>query len=254
MGPEEIIDAYRQARRPATEARAGNWDALQRRIDAGEVPRLPRPPRLDVSAPADVVDLGARRRRFLVAATLGLAAALVLVVSAKWRASTARPDGASAPMQAPDQRVRDRPQRAESATTGRATPRQPAPTEPTAVTQSAEAPPASTQTRRPRRPSASPRPPNVDAPGLREEMQLVERAKRALAAGDAAAAWAATEAHAKRFPDGVLAQERFATAIAALCALDREDAAAGQAHRYLAAFGDSHTAQKLAADPCPQKP
>lgn len=255
--PNEIIDAYREARRPGEATRSRNWDAVHQRIDAGETPRLPRPPRLVEAEPTPVVDLGSRRRRWIAAAVLGVAAALVLVVAARWRSSIARPDDARTPMQAPDQRVPSQPQRAGAQTT------EPGPSPPPdaskieqiapVVSPKADAPSTKTPSRQRRRPTDADEPaPGTD--GLRQEMQLVERAKRALAAGDPAAALAATDAHAARFPDGVLAQERFVTAIAAHCALDRVDAAMQQARRYRAAFADSQTAQRLARDPCPKKP
>ncbi|MHB8418107.1 MAG: hypothetical protein ACYDCL_08520 [Myxococcales bacterium] len=79
------------------------------------------------------------------------------------------------------------------------------------------------------RPAASPPP----APGetLAAEQLLLERAHTALDRGDAAAALAATEEHARTFPHGELAEERDALRVQALVALGRlGDGRAAAAH------------------------
>ncbi len=69
--------------------------------------------------------------------------------------------------------------------------------------------------------------------GLSAELALLDRAREALASGDAAGALAATRTHGRRFPHGALAPERESLAIAALCALGRRDAARSRAQRFL---------------------
>jgi hypothetical protein len=59
------------------------------------------------------------------------------------------------------------------------------------------------------------------ADSLREERALVARANAALRDGDPRAALGAVAEHARRFPDGVLAEERTATRVVALCELGR---------------------------------
>ena len=81
--------------------------------------------------------------------------------------------------------------------------------------------------------SAGASPPTAPEGGLSAELALLDRARKALASGDAAGALAATRTHGRRFPHGALAPERESLAIAALCALGRRDAARSRAQRFL---------------------
>lgn len=82
-------------------------------------------------------------------------------------------------------------------------------------------------------PSATPRAPTPAGPaekrvaprpaasGLAQEVAILSRASAELHAGRPAAALAALDEHQRKFPGGVLAQERAAARIQALCALGR---------------------------------
>ena len=80
-------------------------------------------------------------------------------------------------------------------------------------------------------PSAEPRPNNEieSAPSplmsttLDAELRLVRGGATALAAGDASRALSLFDEHARAFPNGLLAEERAAERISALCALGRND-------------------------------
>jgi hypothetical protein len=67
------------------------------------------------------------------------------------------------------------------------------------------------------------------AQALKEEQALIAGAKRTLDAGDASGAMRALAEHARRFPDGILAEERSALRVMALCA--RGDSGQGQTER-----------------------
>jgi outer membrane protein assembly factor BamD (BamD/ComL family) len=71
------------------------------------------------------------------------------------------------------------------------------------------------------------------------ETSLVRGADEALRAGDAARALALLEEHARRFPHGILAEERSAERVSALCKLGRIDDARVEANQFLAATPDS---------------
>jgi hypothetical protein len=96
-------------------------------------------------------------------------------------------------------------------------------------------------------PPAPPPPATASAPApverstLAEETRLLRAADRALRGGSADAAISLLDEHALRFPDGVLAPERSAERMVALCQLGKADAAA--ASRFLA----SHSSSPLAA-------
>jgi hypothetical protein len=67
---------------------------------------------------------------------------------------------------------------------------------------------------------------------LREELELMRAARTALREGRAREALALLERHARTYPSSTLAEERAATEVSALCALDRID----DAKREAAAF------------------
>jgi hypothetical protein len=92
-----------------------------------------------------------------------------------------------------------------------------------------------------------PAPPSVSpADGsLEAEVALVREAQAALAVGDAAKALSALDEHARRFPAGVMTEERQATRVLALCAagLTADARAAGKA--FLDAHPSSPAAQRV---------
>ncbi len=77
--------------------------------------------------------------------------------------------------------------------------------------------------------------------GPQAEVKLLERAQDALRS-QPAEALALCNDHAKRFPSGMLVQEREMIAIEALSKLGRKDEARARADRFKARFpGSSHT-------------
>ncbi len=100
----------------------------------------------------------------------------------------------------------------------------------------------------------------VTAPKLADvsvaaEVALLERASGALRAGDPKRALAAVSEHARRFPNGALAEERDTERIVALCALGRRDEAATATQRFDRAYpSSSHAARIRAACASPSAP
>ena len=81
-------------------------------------------------------------------------------------------------------------------------------------------------------PTAKPRarePERADAPSLSRHNQLIRDASEQLRNGDAAAALATTDVHAREFPDSAIADARTALRIEALCALGNTSQARGEA-------------------------
>jgi hypothetical protein len=74
---------------------------------------------------------------------------------------------------------------------------------------------------------------------LLEERALLDGARAALERGEPEAALAATARHERRFPNGILAQEREAIAVRALLALGRAGAARTRADRFRARYPNS---------------
>jgi hypothetical protein len=68
---------------------------------------------------------------------------------------------------------------------------------------------------------------------LDDETRLIGAADAALRAGDGASALLRLDEHARSFPDGVLAEERSAERVLALCALGRDADARTEADRFL---------------------
>jgi hypothetical protein len=98
----------------------------------------------------------------------------------------------------------------------------------------------------------SPRPQRDEAPAeagdsLSDEMDLLKRAKLALSRGEAKRAASLLDEHARRFPDGVLLQERQALRVVALC--DAGELARGreEAKRFLSAHPKAALAERVRA-------
>jgi hypothetical protein len=75
--------------------------------------------------------------------------------------------------------------------------------------------------------------------GLRAERALLDVARGALERQDGAAALAATREHERRFPSGLLVQEREAMAVRALLLLGRRDEARARTDRFRARYAGS---------------
>ena len=79
------------------------------------------------------------------------------------------------------------------------------------------------------------------------EVAILRRVSAALRAGDPATALAAVGEHARRFPNGALAEERDTERIVALCALGRRDEAARATQRFDRAYPSSSHASTIHA-------
>jgi hypothetical protein len=79
------------------------------------------------------------------------------------------------------------------------------------------------------------------------ELDLLARARRVVAS-DPARALQLTAEHARRFSDGVLAQEREVLAIDALSRLGHRDLATARARRFIERYPDSAHRVRLAAE------
>lgn len=83
----------------------------------------------------------------------------------------------------------------------------------------------------------------VDA--VEGEARLLRNAEAAIAAGDGVTALALLDTHARRFPDGALAEQRDAERVVAMCTVGRVPAARAAAERYLAAHPRSSRAERV---------
>jgi hypothetical protein len=89
-------------------------------------------------------------------------------------------------------------------------------------------------------PSGSPNErPNERTAGLADERRLLDNARGALSRGEPTTAMAPLDEHAKRFPHGILAEEREALAIQALARSGRSREAEERAARFQKAFPTS---------------
>lgn len=99
-------------------------------------------------------------------------------------------------------------------------------------------------------PSVKAVPAEAPAGALSQEIRLVADAREALRAGSAARALALLDEHARRFPRGVLSEERDAERVVALCAAGRVDEARNRAARFTRDFPRSTLGTKVRAA-CP---
>jgi outer membrane protein assembly factor BamD (BamD/ComL family) len=82
---------------------------------------------------------------------------------------------------------------------------------------------------------------------LEKELLLLRDAKSALDRGDSAKALSVLDQHEKTYPDGVLAEERGATRVLALCAAGRTQDAKLSARDFLAKYPRSPSAVRVRA-------
>lgn len=94
-------------------------------------------------------------------------------------------------------------------------------------------------------PSAASAVPTLSADALVEETRLLREANAATRAGDPVRALTLLEEHARRFPRGVLGEERDAERVLALCAAGRTAEARGAAQRFLGARPGSALAGRV---------
>lgn len=93
------------------------------------------------------------------------------------------------------------------------------------------------------RPAPAPTPAPI--PDLERELALLRAARDALAHDDTATAMAALADHAKRFPSGLLREERLLLRVEALCAAGDVDAARDEATSFASAHPASPHAKKI---------
>ncbi len=105
-----------------------------------------------------------------------------------------------------------------------------------------------------RAPTPSAKSPFTEAPAgaLSQETHLVADARAALRSGDASRALTLLEEHARRFPGGVLSEERDAERVAALCAAGRGNEAHTRAARFSRDYPRSALGAKVRAA-CPTR-
>jgi len=84
-------------------------------------------------------------------------------------------------------------------------------------------------------------------PALQEEVRLLQEAQRAMRGGELLRALALVDEHARRFPDGLLRQERLAVRVLILCALGRTGAAGREAERFLREWPTSPLSSQIRA-------
>lgn len=261
-GSRVAMQAFRQALSPDGVRVDRNWDAIERRaleldLDAPDDFEELAPDELDE---ADLAAIAAieraaptpRRRWRIAAAAIAIAAAAVAVVTLvpAARTATERPSTASdaAAYDAEPEAPEGRADAVAPAPDVVPTPPRPAielpiPT-PVVIVPTATPEPNTTPTKRARRveptPAATPAvTSDADALALREEATLLRRARSALKSGDASAALALVAEHARRFPDGRLAEEIAVLRIAALCEGGRHEAGRAAADAFLAAHPSS---------------
>jgi hypothetical protein len=102
-------------------------------------------------------------------------------------------------------------------------------------------------------PPVEPAPRNATAaksatpPSIQSELELIRGAQKHLHRGEASGALALLAEHARRFPTGVLAQERDASRVLALCLAGDVTSARSQAERFLQRSPQSPFAERVRA-------
>lgn len=97
-----------------------------------------------------------------------------------------------------------------------------------------EPPPPAPSAIEPRAPRPEPKPPS--SAGLRDEIELLKEAQKAIAGGETDRAMSLLDAHADRFKGGALAEERLAARAIALCQAAHEPGRRAEARRAFSRF------------------
>lgn len=213
--PSELLSRYRLTH-PGPGHAADNWARVQARVAGDRRPAPRARPRL---------------QWWTAGAALAIAAALLLLLRTLLVAFSVRPAEADGASQSVDRHLgdptggtavragpplHDAPITSDPATT---------PAEPGRDAGTVDAIPPRVSARTSTRPPVSPAPASDGVPGS-DEVELIGRARRALARGDLEALGAALDDHAQRYPGGVLAEERLAYAVQLACRRgdrDRDD-------------------------------
>ncbi len=241
--PGERIEPLSEAAR--TRIRNG----IERKLAAGFTPAAPRDPVRALISPLHGVKIAAG----LAVATIGVAVAATVTVgtpphsSGPTRGAPPLPPAAHrvpgvAPSEPPPQDPPLPPSSPSAVTESPGPPAAPAP-----ARQRRARPSRSTPRREAHASSNDERGAQKPALALSAEVALLDRARRALKAGAPQDALVAVRAHARSFPDGVLAPERETIRITALCALGRLDEARRRGRRFLARYPHSPLAPTVRA-------
>lgn len=211
----ELLSRYRVTH-PGPGRAADNWARVRARVAGDGRPVARVRPRL---------------RWWTAGAALAIAAALLLLLRAVLVATSVRHAEADPASQSVDRHDGDPsggtavragpPPHDASVAADPAT----APAEPSREARTVDASPPRTSARTSTRPPAPPSSVAAAAAGS-DEVELIGRARRAFARGDLEALDAALDDHARRFPAGVLAEERLAYAVQLACRRgdrDRDD-------------------------------
>jgi hypothetical protein len=222
-----MLSAYRAEERPADDVRARVWQ----RLEGAE----PAP----VAAPAPSKVRALRWAIVAVAAAAGIVLAVAGVRSSVLQEDDdptrhpeaalqheARESGGTVDVRTPET-ASPRRRRATPAPTP--APLEPAPLDEVEVPDPPEAPKAAPR----RKPTPAPSEPE---PALAAETKLLKRARASLTSGDTARCLAALAEHTRRFPSGVLAEEREALRAIALCTGDSDDGGTAAARTFSAKY------------------
>ncbi len=241
MKLDELIKSERARAGFSKDERAALWKGIEHGVSALQAPAPPSPSRPQTPpspATSAAQALGSWKLGALLAASLVGGAAVGAAAHARWSAprtvyvdrqepvvlaSVPGPAAAAATASAPSASASPPDAAAES-------PRLP----------SGAPPGARERLPAPRPPLPAASAPARDAP-LERERTLLDMSRTALARGDAAAALASLEAHAREFPRGQLAEEREVMAIQALVATHRMP----EARQRAAAFRTTYPASAL---------
>lgn len=215
-----LTDAYRRRAEPPPGAADRGWQALQRRIAAGEADPLDDAP---------LAEPRARWRPWVI----GLAAAAAVLLAVGLSSGTAERGGLGGAVQALFERIWG-PSRQTTV-----------PDPPKRVVQAAPAPAASEPVPADMPPATGPE--GQPSAGLARELEQVRAADAAIRAGRGDAALAAADAYLRAHPTGTFAPEARFHRIAALCLLGRKDAAREAAAAFERDYPSSPLRPRVAA-------
>lgn len=235
---KSYLDALRSVDAPPADATARVWESVVARAAAGELgPELGPEPVADGGASTAAAGSGSIKS-IVIGIVLGAGAAIG--VTAAIVGGDDVPTLAAAPGLAP---FRDVPAPVPP-------PRAPIVDAPVEIEDDAPSiidEPTPTPTARTRTPAVRVAEPKPAEDLVAEEVALLADARTALGAGEAGRAIKLLARHRKRFPNGLLANERDVSWITALCVLGKVDEARTKAQAFLRAHGSSPHAAKVRA-------
>lgn len=258
MRSKQVLTQFRAAARPVASVRQSNWEQLHARIARGDRPELAKIETQAQQPPYKTPRIARLRPALMVSAAL--AAATVLWFSGQsWRASAVETgsDGVEAqdarieaPVRTPSRVDSSKPSAGAISPAPVAADANPDPS----LVQSRALKPAAGRTVQPGDtrvdPGSSKSGPRS---ALSEELRLIKAAKHLLARGQGVRALVVLDEHARRFGNGILRDERWATVIAARCALGQVTQAAAAAATFASVVPESSVAQRLRKQTCATK-